>query len=273
MFLAQKASVDHRMLPPMVKHLTSPRHPHGNGNTKTCYALEIFTSKDLLCLHCHKEPLVYVSAPIFSYSRGQEMRLRDQLMALDVAEALSIWIMATNGPDGDAVRAGSAEGAASLEDPPRHLRSMWKWRAGTHERGQRMVCSGMGSMAEAGKCQRGAGLGLSMSPSVDHLYSNLWVWSTCGVVTWIRMGLDAGSPGLWMITYRLPVCICACPNLHDGPMLLPGSDTPTSSTIPEDALSTSAVSTMPVITTRHHAIRTPGARREGGWHVERAGSM
>ena len=76
-----------------------------------------------------------------------------------------------------------------------------------------------------------------MSPSVDHLYSNLWVWSTCGVITWIRMGLGARSPGPWMITYRLPVCICACPNLHDGPMLPPGSDIPTSSAIPEDALS------------------------------------
>ena len=29
------------------------------------------------------------------------MRLRDQLVALDVAEALSIWTMATNGLDGD----------------------------------------------------------------------------------------------------------------------------------------------------------------------------
>ena len=53
-----------------------------------------------------------------------------------------------------------------------------------------------------------------MSPSADHLYSNLWVWSTCGVVTWIQMGLSAGSPGPRMITYRLPVCICACPKLH-----------------------------------------------------------
>ena len=77
-------------------------------------------------------------------------------------------------------------------------------------------------------------VGLSTSPSTDHLYSNLWVWSTCRVITWIRMGLGTGSPGPWMITYRLPVCICACPNLHDGPMLLPGSDAPTSSTIPED---------------------------------------
>ena len=40
-----------------------------------------------------------------------------------------------------------------------------------------------------------------------------------------------------MITYRLPVCICACPNLHDGLTLPPKSDTPTSSTIPKDALS------------------------------------
>ena len=74
------------------------------GNAKTCYAPEIFASKDLLHLHLHKEPLVHVSAPIFSYSRGQEMRLRDQLAVLDVVEALSIWIMATNGPDGDAAR-------------------------------------------------------------------------------------------------------------------------------------------------------------------------
>ena len=85
-------------------HLTSPCHPHGNGNAKTCYALEIFTSKDLSCLHLHKEPLMHVSVPIFSYLWGQEMRLQDQLVALDMVEALSIWIVATNGPDSDAVR-------------------------------------------------------------------------------------------------------------------------------------------------------------------------
>ena len=45
---------------------------------------------------------MHVSAPIFSYSRGREMRLWDQLTALDVVEALSIWIVAINGPDGDA---------------------------------------------------------------------------------------------------------------------------------------------------------------------------
>ena len=73
------------------------------GNAKTCYAPEIFASKDLSRLHLHKEPLVHVSAPIFSYSRGKEMRLRDQLVALEVAEALSIWIVATNSPDGDVV--------------------------------------------------------------------------------------------------------------------------------------------------------------------------
>ena len=101
-FLTQKAGVDHRMLPPTVKHLASPRHPHGNGNTNTCYTLEIFASKDLSHLHLHKELLVHISAPIFSYSWGWEMRLRDQLVALDMAEALSIWIMATNSPDGDA---------------------------------------------------------------------------------------------------------------------------------------------------------------------------
>ena len=88
----------------MVKHLMSPCHPHGNGNAKTCYAPEIFASKDLSCLHLHKEPLMHISAPIFSYSRGREMRLQDQLTALDVAEALSIWIVATNGPDGDGER-------------------------------------------------------------------------------------------------------------------------------------------------------------------------
>ena len=104
MFLAQKAGADHRVLPPTVKRLASPRHPHGNGNAKTCYAPEIFASKDLSCLHLHKEPLVHVSAPIFSYLRGQEMRLWDQLTALDMAEALSIWIVATNSLDGDAVR-------------------------------------------------------------------------------------------------------------------------------------------------------------------------
>ena len=104
MFLAQMASVDHRMLPPTVKHLASPRHPHGNGNAKTCYAPEIFTSKDMSHLHLHKEPLMHVSVPIFSYSRGQEMRLQDQLAALDMVEALLIWIVATNGLDSNAAR-------------------------------------------------------------------------------------------------------------------------------------------------------------------------
>ena len=104
MFLAQKAGVDHRVLPPTVKRLASPHHPHGNGNAKTCYAQEIFASKDLSRLHLHKEPLVHVSAPIFSYSRGWEMRLQDQLTALDMVEALLIWTMATNSPDGDAAR-------------------------------------------------------------------------------------------------------------------------------------------------------------------------
>ena len=60
---------------------------------------------------------------------------------------------------------------------------------------------------------------------------NMWV------ITWIQTGLGTGSLGPQMITYRLPVCICTCPNLHDSPMLLPGSDTSTSSTIPEVALS------------------------------------
>ena len=104
MFLAQKASADHCVLPPMVKRLASPCHPHGNGNAKTCYALEIFASKDLSRLHLHKELLMHISAPIFSYSRGREMRLWDQLAALDMAEALLIWIVATNGPDGDVAR-------------------------------------------------------------------------------------------------------------------------------------------------------------------------
>ena len=46
---------------------------------------------------------MHISAPIFSYLWGREMRLQDQLVALDVVEALSIWIMATNSLDGDAV--------------------------------------------------------------------------------------------------------------------------------------------------------------------------
>ena len=44
---------------------------------------------------------MHVSVPIFSYSQGQEMRLQDQLAVLDMAEALSIWIVATNGQDSD----------------------------------------------------------------------------------------------------------------------------------------------------------------------------
>ena len=103
MFLAQKAGADHHVLPPTVKHLASPCHPHSNGNTKTCYTPEIFASKDLSCLHLHKELLMHVSAPIFSYLQGWEMRLWDQLVTLDMVEALLIWIMAINGPDSDVV--------------------------------------------------------------------------------------------------------------------------------------------------------------------------
>ena len=106
-FLTQKASMDHHMLPLTVKHLASPCHPHGNANAKTCYTLEIFASKDLSRLHLRKELLVHVSAPIFSYLWGQGMRLWNQLAALnhlDVAEALSIWNLATNGPDSNAAR-------------------------------------------------------------------------------------------------------------------------------------------------------------------------
>ena len=89
--------------------------------------------------------------------------------------------------------------------------------------------------------------GLSTSPSADHLYSNLWVWSTCRVVTWIRTGLGTGSPDPRMITYRLPVCICACPNLHDGPMLPPGRTYLINN--PQDALSECLV----CICSEHHA--------------------
>ena len=63
----------------------------------------LYPSKDLSHFHLHKELLMHVSVPSFSFLQGLEMRLQDQLMALDMAEALSIWIVATNGLDGDVV--------------------------------------------------------------------------------------------------------------------------------------------------------------------------
>jgi len=47
---------------------------------------------------------IYVSDSVFPFARGQEMRLREELVKLDPAEATSVWIMATDGPDGDAAR-------------------------------------------------------------------------------------------------------------------------------------------------------------------------
>ena len=87
-----------------------------------------------------------------------------------------------------------------------------KTKHGSEEHGSEMTWQGVGEDIETT-------LGLSTSPSVDHLYSNLWVWSTCGVITWIQTGLSAGSPGPQMITHRLPVCIYTCPKLHDSPTL------------------------------------------------------
>ena len=142
-FLTQKAGMDHHVLLPKVKRLTSPRHPHGNGNTKTCYAPEIFASKDLSHLHLHKEPLVHISVPIFSYSWGQEMRLQDQLVALDVAEALSIQIVATNGPDSDAARRLCRTLAKELPAWKIHLVICEACGSGElgHTKGAREVCA------------------------------------------------------------------------------------------------------------------------------------
>lgn len=80
-------------------HASSP-YPNG----KECYTPEVFASKDFSRLQVIREPPVYTSEPMFTYSRGQEMKLRDQLAELDAAESLSVWIVATDGPDGDAAR-------------------------------------------------------------------------------------------------------------------------------------------------------------------------
>ena len=112
-------------------------------------------------------------------------------------------------------------------------------------------------------------LGLSTSPSVDHLYSNLWVWSAWGC------HLDPNGfrrQITWPTDDYLQV---TCVYLH-MPKPPQWPHTParkdTSSTIPADALSASAVSTMPVITACHpHTICMPSARREGGQHIEIVG--
>lgn len=99
-FLAQKADTDHHILPSMANGHASLPYPNG----KESYSPEVIPPKDLSRIHIAKEPPVYTSEPIFTYARGEEMRLRDQLAALDAAEPLSIWIVATEGPDGDAAR-------------------------------------------------------------------------------------------------------------------------------------------------------------------------
>ncbi|KAF8508000.1 hypothetical protein JB92DRAFT_3121331 [Gautieria morchelliformis] len=98
-FLAQKANADHRILPP-----TANGHPPLYSNGTTCYGSDSFTPKDLSFLQIAKEPPVHTSEPMFTYSLGQEMRLRDQLAALDAADPLSVWIVASEGRDGDAAR-------------------------------------------------------------------------------------------------------------------------------------------------------------------------
>ncbi|KIJ38996.1 hypothetical protein M422DRAFT_258148, partial [Sphaerobolus stellatus SS14] len=50
------------------------------------------------------EEFVYIPDPVFTFVRGQEMRLKDELARLDAAEEASVWIIATDGPDGDAAR-------------------------------------------------------------------------------------------------------------------------------------------------------------------------
>jgi hypothetical protein len=100
-FLAQKANANDRILPSsMANGHECPLYPNG----KETYSPEVFTPRDLSRLHIVKEPPVYTSEPMFVYTRGEEMRLRDQLAALDPAEELSVWIVTTDGPDGDAAR-------------------------------------------------------------------------------------------------------------------------------------------------------------------------
>ncbi|KAF8503015.1 ketoacyl-synt-domain-containing protein [Hysterangium stoloniferum] len=54
--------------------------------------------------HILIEEFVYLPDPLFNYSRGQEMKLRDELAGLDASDSLCVWIVATDGPDGDAAR-------------------------------------------------------------------------------------------------------------------------------------------------------------------------
>lgn len=76
--------------------------PYPNGKGLQCS--EVVSPTSLSRLHITREPPVYTSEPMFTYTRGDEMKLRDQLAALDAAESFSIWIVTADGPDGDAAR-------------------------------------------------------------------------------------------------------------------------------------------------------------------------
>ena len=86
---------------------------------------------------------MHVSVPIFSYLWGREMRLQDQLVALDVVEALSIWIVATNGPDGDAACGLCRTLTKELLAWKIHLVICEAWRSGAPGRtkGAREACA------------------------------------------------------------------------------------------------------------------------------------
>ena len=88
---------------------------------------------------------MHISAPIFSYLRGQEMRLWDQLAALDMAEALLIWIVATNGLDSDAA-CGLCRMFAKGCQLGRSISSSVKWC------GLPILNSGAGLRRESAEC-------------------------------------------------------------------------------------------------------------------------
>lgn len=98
-FLAQKAG--HEQIAPVVECSTvlsdcasDATVYHTSPESLSKSVSPQIAIQDISCLSLH----------IFDFVRGQEMRLRDELAALDLSESSSIWIIATDGQDGEAAR-------------------------------------------------------------------------------------------------------------------------------------------------------------------------
>ncbi|KIJ38997.1 hypothetical protein M422DRAFT_258149, partial [Sphaerobolus stellatus SS14] len=101
-FLAQKAGDKNGLsLPPNTGLISSDS---SSGENTICSSPGSVTKQVSLSSTIMVEEFVYIPDPVFTFVRGQEMRLKDELARLDAAEEASVWIIATDGPDGDAAR-------------------------------------------------------------------------------------------------------------------------------------------------------------------------